>query len=683
MTAAARMRVAAILLISFTFSMSAQTVPAGQIGEVTLFGEEQLKVQAATKTEIPISRAPSAVTVITAKQISESGARTVPDLLRLAGGVNVRWNPMGPTVDVRGFGQNPFSNRVLLLIDGTPMNSGDTGGLPLSPSFDFFPIQNIKRIEVVRGPGSSLYGENAYWGVINIVTLSGEDLSGGNVELFGGSRSTGNVSAQYGLRLDWGSILGSVQLNRSAFPVEFWLENESKYQATEIFAKGTFKDFQLSLYRHEDKLGGFSEPFPIPGLPPGAVFESVHEITQTLEMVTMKYQRAREQAPVTFSADVSWTHRTGMHCAGCHASTQREEFGHEADHGYQAIGDFRAGLQMIPGHEILVGLEARRLDRADHQHELAQGGELVTGYDKLAYYVQDQFNIGSNLRAVAGLRYDAKTDLFDSKISPRFALVYTPNDKLVVRGGYGTAFRFPTFSELFQESGFLTLSTSFGAIPLASFIPNPGLRPEEIRTFEAGGEYQISPTVSAKVDLYNSRVKDFMTIAVIEVPPPAPSGLQFQNAPVNTTIRGGELELRANLTRNITGFANYAHQTQSDGGGQTEFVYAPQNKVNIGAYGGPFAGVRGAVELSWRDSYFGPRFYYGLLGMPYAPLDGYTFVNARASYELPFAIGPKDRPVRFSLFGNNLLDERPQETLIGVDSTRTGREFFAQLEVDF
>ena len=129
---------------------------------MTLFGEEQLKVEAATKTEIPISKAPSAVTVVTAKQIAESGARTVPDLLRLVAGVNVRWNPMVQTIDIRGFGENPFSNRILLLIDGSPYNSGDTGGLPLSPAFDFFPVQNIKRVEVVSGPGSSLYGENAF-----------------------------------------------------------------------------------------------------------------------------------------------------------------------------------------------------------------------------------------------------------------------------------------------------------------------------------------------------------------------------------------------------------------------------------------------------------------------------------------------------------------------------------------
>src|SRR5205809_4560264 len=185
--AAMQQRIAAIFLFIAT-PLVAQQQP--KIGEVTLFGEEQLKVEAATKTEIPISKAPASVTVITAKQIRESGARTTLDLLRLVAGVNVRWNPMTQTIDIRGFGENPFSNRVLLLIDGQPYNSGDTGGFPLSPAFDLFPIQNIKRIEVVRGPGSSLYGENAFWGVVNIVTLSGEDLAGGAVEVAAGTRET-------------------------------------------------------------------------------------------------------------------------------------------------------------------------------------------------------------------------------------------------------------------------------------------------------------------------------------------------------------------------------------------------------------------------------------------------------------------------------------------------------------
>src|SRR3954452_4582432 len=211
-------------LLACALSLEAQQT----IGQVTLFGEEQPKVEAATKTEIPISKAPAPVTVITAKQIGESGARSVPDILRLVAGVNVRWNPMIQTLDIRGFGENPFSNRILLLIDGVPYNSGDTGGFPLSPAFDLFPVQNIKRVEVVRGPGSSLYGENAYWGVINIVTLSGEDLAGAAVELAAGTRETRESTFLYGRKFNRGSILASVRLLAGMFPQEFWIDDHSK-----------------------------------------------------------------------------------------------------------------------------------------------------------------------------------------------------------------------------------------------------------------------------------------------------------------------------------------------------------------------------------------------------------------------------------------------------------------------
>ena len=113
---------------------------SGGIGEVTLFGEEEFTIQAATKTELPISKAPGSVTVISAQQIRESGARTIPEILRLVGGVNVRWNPMVQTVDIRSFGQNPFTSRVLLLIDGVPYNSWNKGGVSPAPRVRFLHV---------------------------------------------------------------------------------------------------------------------------------------------------------------------------------------------------------------------------------------------------------------------------------------------------------------------------------------------------------------------------------------------------------------------------------------------------------------------------------------------------------------------------------------------------------------
>jgi len=693
-------RMAAILLVALPLELFAQTPapPPKTIGEVTLFGEEQLKVEAATKTEIPISKAPSAVTVITAKQIEQTGARSVADLLRLVAGVNVRWNPMVQTVDIRGFGENPFSSRILLLIDGAPTNSGDTGGFPLSPGFDYFPIQNIKRVEIVRGPGSSLYGENAYWGVINIVTLSGDDLAGGNLQLYGGGLSTLGGTLQYGMKSGQTSILGSVRLQHTQMPQEFWLDDNSKFRASDIFVKASHRDLTLSIYRHDDHLDGFDEHFPPEeGFPPGSQFASAHAVQQTLDIATLKYNHAPTGAPVTFAADVTYAHRYGMHCAGCHAAQENPAFSHEANHGYQAVGDFRAGLHMIPGHDVLLGVEARRLDRADHKQELSDDAGVVSGYNKVALYAQDQFDvIRDMLRVVAGVRYDQKTKLFDSKVSPRLSLVYTPNPRLVVRGGYSTAFRFPTFSELYQASWFLTVSNDqlpIPPFPLSVFAPNPNIKPEEISMLELGGEYQLSPTVSVKADLYRSKVHNFIVVVQHFAPLPNPSTIGWENQPADARITGGELELRSNLTSSLTGFVNWAHQNESQinpgvdsSGTPFEFVYSPANKVNVGAYGGPYRGFRASVEASWRGTYVGPRDWYlirsGFTNPTVTPLPSYTLLNARVSYDVPFAM-PKDRPLRVTLFGNNLLDKRVEETIIGATNRIAGREFYAQLEAHF
>jgi iron complex outermembrane receptor protein len=666
------------------------------IGEVTLFGEEQPTIEAATKTEIPISKAPSEVTVITAKQIAESGARTVPDLLRLVAGVNVRWSPMIQAVDIQGFGENPFSSRVLLLIDGAPTNSGDTGGFPLSPGFDYFPIQAIKRIEVVRGPGSSLYGENAFWGVINIVTLSGDDLAGGRAQIFGGgSRSTVDINAQYGAKLKNGSLLASIKGIRSMFPEEFWTDDHSKYQASEVFLKAVLGDWQASVYRHNDHMKGFEEELGTAvGFPPTTEFASAHKLEQTLDILTLKYSHAPTGAAVTYSADLSYAHRNGMHCAGCHAAQEKPQFSQPANHGYQAIGDFRAGLHMIPGHDILVGLEARRLDRADHKQELADdAAAAVSGYDKEALYAQDQFDLKKDvLRAIVGLRYDGKTKIFSSKTSPRVALVYSPNARLVVRGSYSSAFRFPTFSELYQASWFLTVSSDqlpIPPFPLSVFRPNETLKPEEIGTFDLGGEYQLSPSVSLKGNVYRSQVKNFIVVTQHFNVPPIPSTLGWENMPNDARITGGSAEMRANLTNTLTGYVNWTHQTESAVGSGTDsagvpfqFVYSPKDKVNFGVYGGPFHGYRGAIEMAWKGAYQAPSNWQGIrtgftnFSEPTFP--SYALLNARLSYDIPFRV-----PFRVGVFGNNLLNKRPEETMVGVVNRLTGREVFGQIEVHF
>jgi outer membrane receptor protein involved in Fe transport len=243
---------------------------------------------------------------------------------------------------------------------------------------------------------------------------------------------------------------------------------------------------------------------------------------------------------------------------------------------------------------------------------------------------------------------------------------------------------------LYQSSWFLTVSTDIGIppFPISVFKPNPNLAPEEISTWDLGGEYQISPTVSMKADFYRSRLHDFIVIVQQFNAPPVPPSLGWENQPADARITGGELELRSNFAQRLTGFVNWSHQSESQmgtgvdsSGTPFEFVYSPKDKVNLGAYGGPVNGVRGALEVAWRGKYDAPRDWFfirsGFTSFATTPLPSYALVNARVSYDLP------NTHLRATIFGNNLLNKKPEETIVGSVNRLSGREFFAQVELRY
>ncbi|MCB1036934.1 MAG: TonB-dependent receptor, partial [Acidobacteria bacterium] len=664
-----------------------------QVGEVRLFGEEEFKIRAATKTELPLSKVPGSVSVISAQQIRESGAQTIPELLRLVAGVDVRWNPMVQTIDIRGFGQNPFTSRVLLLIDGVPYNSWNKGGFPQHPGFDFFMLQNIKRIEIVRGPGSSLYGENAYWGVINIVSLDGEDLQGGKVTAFGGDLKSQAGGFTYGKKVgEKSSFLVSGRAFSGQLPTAFWAEEaDSEVKGSDVYVKGRIGGAELSYYRHEDDVDGFD----VPGFIPGTRFRSADTISQTVEIAALKLgHRWGAGERYSFEGDVSYATRKGSRCAACHAAPANPAFSDEVDHGNQWIGDFRLGLRASKNHDLLVGIEGRRVETGDHLDELITpqqaGRDLVFEYDKLAAYFQDQISLASDrLRLTVGARYDGSNDLFEDELSPRIAAVWTASPKTVVRGGWSSAFRFPNFSELYQNSAFIGLDFGTFFRPLQVFQANPDLQPEEIRTIDLGVEHRFSGSFSAKLDLYRSEVKDFIVMAFNPLASGA-TAIRFENHPDDAELLGAELELRWRPSDRFTALFNWAYQEADQQGSLTasdgrpiEFVYAPEHKFNVGSYFGPFAGFRGAIEAQWRDERLGPSAWNFAGGGTTPVLDAYTQVNARLSWDAPFSFDRTGRGLRFTIYGKNLLDEEIVETFLPINQTLPGTTFYGAVELLF
>jgi len=159
-----------------------------------------MEVTSVSKKEEKLSRTAAAVFVITQEDIRRSGATTIPDLLRMVPGMDVgEINGSTWAVSARGF-NSQFSNKLMVMIDGrsvyTPYFAGvywDTATLPL---------EDIERIEVIRGPGGTVWGANAVNGVINIITKKASETRGITVEAGGGNQEQGSGYVQYGKRLD-------------------------------------------------------------------------------------------------------------------------------------------------------------------------------------------------------------------------------------------------------------------------------------------------------------------------------------------------------------------------------------------------------------------------------------------------------------------------------------------------
>lgn len=160
-----------------------------------LYADEEM-ISIATGTYKPIHLAPSVASVITAKDIKVSGARTLDEALETVPGLHVSLDPYrnGSVYSIRGI-HTAWNSQVLLLVNGLPFNEFLTGSRP--PLFRL-PVDNIARIEVVRGPGSAVFGADAFAGVINVITKEGDDIDGSVVGARTGSFDTQDVWLQHG-----------------------------------------------------------------------------------------------------------------------------------------------------------------------------------------------------------------------------------------------------------------------------------------------------------------------------------------------------------------------------------------------------------------------------------------------------------------------------------------------------
>ncbi|MBT6225103.1 MAG: TonB-dependent receptor plug domain-containing protein, partial [Candidatus Scalindua sp.] len=193
------------LLHSNLTHSSVQAEETGLEDMFAIFTEEEIVVSA-LKRPRTVLKSPAIMSVITAKQIKQMGFRTLIDVLRMVPGFYISMDETGEReIAVRGV-LDDASQKIKVLIDGHSINDVWRGGAMWN--FDDLPVENIKRIEIIRGPGSALYGQNAFLAVIDIITKDTEDIDGFQVTTSGGSFSTQNYNLLFGRELDGLKISG-------------------------------------------------------------------------------------------------------------------------------------------------------------------------------------------------------------------------------------------------------------------------------------------------------------------------------------------------------------------------------------------------------------------------------------------------------------------------------------------
>ncbi len=217
-------------------------------------------VYTASKHEQKVTEAPSSVSIVTADEIQKYGHRTLADILRSVRGLYVTYDRNYHYLGVRGFNRpGDYSSRVLLLVDGQRLNDNVYDSAPIGTEFPV-DVDLIERVEVIRGPSSSLYGNNAFWGVINVITKRGGGLPGAEASGEMASYDTYKGRFSYGGKFNHdlelllsGSIYDSLGPRRLYFQefddptTSYGLADRLDYDRFKsLFAMLTYQDFSLS-----------------------------------------------------------------------------------------------------------------------------------------------------------------------------------------------------------------------------------------------------------------------------------------------------------------------------------------------------------------------------------------------------------------------------------------------------
>jgi iron complex outermembrane receptor protein len=507
------------------------------------------RVEAAAKYDQSVHDAAASVTVVTAEDIERHGYRTIDDVLRTVRSFYVTDDRNYAYAGMRGFGRpGDYNNRILLLLDGHAMNDDVYGAAPVGTELGSIDLRTVERIEIVRGPGSALYGANAMLAVINVVTKAPKQMSPLRLGVESGSngymKAAGAMAhvLKNGLQLSLSGQAANLDgrdLYYSQFDspathhgIAHDLDWDKYY---DVQGKLEANDFTVqALWASRDK--------GVPTAAWGMDFNDprAHTLDQHA-FLDVRYQHA-------FSA-------TRSVIARAYANRYSYEGGYptggvdvqDASDGRWVGLELRHLWDLGSNNRLAAGFEAQHHSRSDYR--LWNDGVLAfdknVAFDLYSGYVQEELQPKTWLSLMAGVRLDDYSD-YDAAWSPRGALIVNPMPSSALKFLYGEAFRVPTFYERYYED------------PATGYKVNNDLQPEQVKTYEIVWEQNLAEGLSGTASVFRNEFDGLIDLAL------DPSDSLYVNRNMTQAhAQGFEFELRG-TTGLITSYASYSHQEAKD-----------------------------------------------------------------------------------------------------------------------
>ena len=636
--------------------------------------EELLKVKVftASKQIKSISDVPTSIAVITNQQIKQRGYIHLDDALRDLGGIDfVRIHGAFPSIRAFRGSYGDENKRLLFLIDGVDESningSFEMGGYAYS-------LHNVERIEIIWGPGSALYGANAYSGIINIITkhnnrnFDGVYLSATGLSFNGhmGKFSYHHNSDNSAFSLS-GSLFnsdGPKFTNRHPDFSDAYASNvKSLTLRYSVKTEKTTTTFGGNIFDSPMGDGTFTmSPTAVLGLPPSGYsntgnggfvnydidgkpgsrwqpysntffIDHRNELSEQWRFSGKVYSRKTgvDESSYSFIFTGNNTFRKGRWTHDSSRQGVEFQFDYFPDNksslvsGFQYLRDNleKGYRKVLAGESSLFwnGFNYTNLNATYAEAESFKQNNIGL----FSQYIQ-QTNFLTSTDITVGLRYD-NNQSYGTSISPHFGIVSKPADNWIVKFNYGEAFRAPTAFERFSNS---TVRLS-----------NPDLKPEQIKTAEFTLSYQFSKAL-AEITLFQSDLSDIITAVLID------GGLNQNKNVGSAKIKGLQVNLKKDLLDRVNLNFNYTYQDGKQTLEQNTFAIAniARHKANATI---DYA-FDESTSLFWGFNWVGTRSV--ATTNPLGQVDGYLISNLSLHKKHLFLQG-----LELSLTVNNLLDE--------------------------